>query len=959
MTGENNQARRTNFWFIISVIAGTLGAVSDGIQLGISSVICEMCSNQVINKNSSLFNNSDDQNGVPYLEEESDRMLFKTFYMLGALAGFLLSSPFSKVGPKLFSAAASVLSLFSWIILAATINIPAIFVARILAGISITLTLSVSPNYISEISGRDFTKSSRGLVYYALIAGIFLIYVIGPLVSVKLVATICAVIMLVQMLCTFIMVESPYHLMTRNKILEAKASLMKIYEFKMVESERRLIQGQVTANNRDRSNQGLFKTDENQTASIKIIVTSFAQQFTGITVIIMSLHEILIEAHTANVHALITAVAFVLVIGIIALLHELIAINVNAMISAILSTLSLLSLAIYFSVNSDAPHVHWISIVAIIIYGAVIRFDKGYFPNAIAEKFHPNALKSPALRLSTFTHILAAWISIELYQRMKYSGRIDIPFYVFSVFNLANTIILKRWFNQEKHDVTRRGPLNDGIETEDTELIEEPETTAVPENSKEHSNSSMTVSSRNIFQGTFPQLIAVLSGTLTAISDGMQYGWTAPVIPILRGPNSPVEVTKQQAEWLEHLLMIGSFSGLSLTMYLVDKIGRKKSILLASFVTVCIWILTAVAPRVEYIYVARLFAGAAGNMAFVATPMYIAEIAEQKIRGFLSSLIYLMMLVGIFLIYAVAPYIPFYAHCVIGALLAFIQLCIFPLMPESPYYLLYRDQPDEAKRSLRRLRCRKTNIDKELEDIKAAVNRQKEERGKLQDLFLVPSNRRAIIIMAILNGAQHFSSISVLLMNTHVILNNAGSVYVPPNITAILFALLMVIAASVASFTIDKFGRRTLLISSSLATGLCLMVLAIYFNLKNAGYNTVPVSWIPVACILTYAVVFKLGLGMVPIVLTAELFPAKVKAYGMTLADGTYVIACLLSLQVYQRLYAFGLQYPFYVFSVSCYIAAIFTYLFIPETKGKTLEQIQMILKGRSIEDAGKNMVDA
>lgn len=459
---------------------------------------------------------------------------------------------------------------------------------------------------------------------------------------------------------------------------------------------------------------------------------------------------------------------------------------------------------------------------------------------------------------------------------------------------------------------------------------------------------AMTVTPKeNIFKGTFPQLVAVLAGTLTAISDGMQYGWTAPVLPILQGPDSPVKITNSQAEWLENLLMLGSFSGLWITIYLVDRIGRKKSILLASFVTIIIWIVTAVAPRVEYIFVARAFAGSAGNMAFVATPMYIAEIAEQKIRGFLSSLIYLMMLVGILIIYSVAPFVPFYAHCILGGSLALIELIIFPFMPESPYYLLYKDKPDEALKSLKRLRKEGHDIEKELESIKVAVDRQKSERGRIFDLFIVPSNRRAIFIMGLLNAAQHFSSISVLLMNIHVILDAAGSIYIQPRMAAILFSAVMVLAASVACLTIDKYGRKTLLITSSCLTGLCLLVLAIFFSLKNGGSDTSSYSWIPIVCVMLYALTFKLGLGMVPIVLTAELFPAKMKAFGMTIADGFYVIASLLSLQVYQRLTQyFGLQYPFYVFSCSCFIAAGFTYIFIPETKGKTLEEIQMILKG-------------
>ncbi|XP_018579936.1 facilitated trehalose transporter Tret1 [Anoplophora glabripennis] len=458
----------------------------------------------------------------------------------------------------------------------------------------------------------------------------------------------------------------------------------------------------------------------------------------------------------------------------------------------------------------------------------------------------------------------------------------------------------------------------------------------------------MTVESVGaLVKRTLPQIVAVLAGTLAAISDGMQYGWTAPVIPILLGPNSPVEVTPAQTEWLETLLMLGSFSGLSLTIFFVDRIGRKRSLLLSSFVTLLVWLVTALAPRVEYIFAARAFSGAAGNMAFVAAPMYVAEIADQKIRGFLSSIIYLMMLIGVLIIYSVAPFVPFYAHCVIGGALVSIELIVFPFMPESPYYLLYKNKPEEARKSLQWFRPNQ-NVEKELEDIKAAVQRQVTERGKPQDLIMVPSNRRAILIMAILNWAQHFSSISVLFMNMHVILEAAGSIYMANSIAAILFAVIMLVAASIASICIDKFGRRTLLILSSILTGLCLLVIAIYFTLKNMEYNVAAISWIPIVSVMLYACVFKLGLGMVPIVLTAELFPAKMKAMGMTIADGMYVTSSLLSLLIYQKLKdSYGMEYPFYIFSISCFFAALFTALFIPETKGKTLEEIQFILKGQ------------
>lgn len=146
----------------------------------------------------------------------------------------------------------------------------------------------------------------------------------------------------------------------------------------------------------------------------------------------------------------------------------------------------------------------------------------------------------------------------------------------------------------------------------------------------------------------------------------MQYGWTAPVIPKLIADDSPLKLTLEQTEWLETILMLGGCCGIPLNLFLVDKIGRKGTLILSSATTLLAWITIAVAPSVQYVYVARFFAGISGDTGFVAAPMYIAEIADHKIRGFLSSIIYLMMLIGILTVYCVAPFVPIWVPCVIG-----------------------------------------------------------------------------------------------------------------------------------------------------------------------------------------------------------------------------------------------------------------------------------------------------
>ncbi|KAJ8954666.1 hypothetical protein NQ318_011356 [Aromia moschata] len=443
-----------------------------------------------------------------------------------------------------------------------------------------------------------------------------------------------------------------------------------------------------------------------------------------------------------------------------------------------------------------------------------------------------------------------------------------------------------------------------------------------------------------------------LAGTLFAVSNGMTVGWTAPMIPYLISNQSHIETTRHEAEQLESALLIGAFCGLPTTIFFTQKIGRKLSLLLASCVVLVAWTAIAFGDNLIYIYVARFFSGMAGNMAFVAAPMYLAEIADQKIRGFLSSIIYLMMLTGCLIMYCVGPYLPYYSSCLIGICLAVSEISIFSFMPETPYYLMFKNRPEEAKKSLQFFRP-KVNVEKEMQDISAAITRQKTERGRLKDLFVVGSNRKALVIMTALNAGQNFSAINVVMMNLHLILREAGSIYMEDSLAGILFGAILLTAACTASLQLDRHGRKVLLITSSVLTGCCLFVLAVYFNLKNSGYDVLQVSWIPIAAVMTYAASFKLGLGIVPIVVTAEIFPARIKAMGMTIADAVYVTWGIASLYVYQWLgESYGLHVPFYLFSVCAFLLALFTSFYIPETKGKSLEEIQMVLKGGRIAES-------
>ncbi|XP_023017668.2 facilitated trehalose transporter Tret1 [Leptinotarsa decemlineata] len=447
------------------------------------------------------------------------------------------------------------------------------------------------------------------------------------------------------------------------------------------------------------------------------------------------------------------------------------------------------------------------------------------------------------------------------------------------------------------------------------------------------------------WKGTFFQFVAAITANLLAITDGMTIGWTAPMIPYFMSEKTHIKMTRSQADWLENFPLIGSIVGLPFTMHLVDKIGRRKSLMFSAFVMTLCWIVIAVADRVEYLYVARAVKGFGLNIAYVAAPMYVGEISHKKIRGFLSSSIFVLMLVGILIIYSVGPFVAFFVPSVIAGSLLLSELVIFFFLPESPYYLLMRNQTDDARKSLHRFRNNPATVEQELKEMKDSIEKdQKEEKSSLWDIFLVQSYRKPLIIIFVLNSAQLLSGFDVILMNMHEILESAGTNYVDPSFTAIIFSAFMLVASTVASLTIDKFGRKVLLIVSSLLTGVCLLILASYLNMKHSGYNVESVSWIPIVTVMAYAASFKSGVGLVPIVLTAEIFSAKIKAASMCLADAVYVGSSMVALQLYFVLKEYsGMHVPFYVFCCFTFLNSLFVWFFVPETKGKSLDEIQNI----------------
>lgn len=210
----------------------------------------------------------------------------------------------------------------------------------------------------------------------------------------------------------------------------------------------------------------------------------------------------------------------------------------------------------------------------------------------------------------------------------------------------------------------------------------------------------------------------------------MHYGWTAPIIPVLQAPDTPVHITHDDITWMEISTLFGGLCGLPVTIFFVDRIGRRNSILMSACLGSIVWILLAIAKNVELIIAARVLSGIAGDVAFVATPMFIAEIADQKLRGRLAGVTCLMMLGGLWLVYVVVPFVKVWVSSLVGLGILLLQLCTFIFIPQSPYFLLMKGREQDAMKALQWFRSSE-DVQKELAEIAVAVKRQQSERGEL------------------------------------------------------------------------------------------------------------------------------------------------------------------------------------------------------------------------------------
>lgn len=426
----------------------------------------------------------------------------------------------------------------------------------------------------------------------------------------------------------------------------------------------------------------------------------------------------------------------------------------------------------------------------------------------------------------------------------------------------------------------------------------------------------------------------------------MHYSWSSPSFPKLLAEDYPLNITSDEASYVTIIFPIGDIFGAPIGAIFADIIGRKKGILLIAVPAFIAWMFIAFAQNVYMLYIGRFIAGLGDGLIFIVYPMYVGEITEPKIRGMLGCSLSLAMIVGMISINAYAPFLSITNAALVSSIFPVILVFIFIWMPESPYFFLMKNNYEEARNALTTLR--RCDVEEELAQMKKDVDRQMSERGSVKDLIYNKSNRKSLFIMLGIRSVQQFSGISALSLFTQTIFIQAGG-NISPIIATIFYLIAQLIMTFSGSVLLEKYGRKPLLIGSAIGSGIMLFVAGSYFFLKEmTNIDVSYVSWLPLAVMIGYIIVYSIGLGTVPSLLLSEMFSASIKGKALCVMAIYYAAMISITSKLFYFLTeTFGMFSAFYTFGTSCLVSVFFLYFFIPETKGKTLEAIQQDLKNK------------
>ncbi len=446
--------------------------------------------------------------------------------------------------------------------------------------------------------------------------------------------------------------------------------------------------------------------------------------------------------------------------------------------------------------------------------------------------------------------------------------------------------------------------------------------------------------------------IAVI--TAVASLGGFLFGFDMAVVSgILPLVQQQFDLSAVQEGWFVSSALIGCIFGVAVSGELSDRFGRKIPLFLSSVLFLLSALGCAAMPSLFGVILFRIMGGIGIGIASNVVPLYISEIAPPKIRGRLVTYYQFALTFGILVAYITnsllldfaqdnnQPVYPSWLNNLftqevwrgmfgIGVIPALLFFGGLSLIPESPRWLIQKGRIKEGELILTRI----TNVEEARAGAKHISQNLTEQKVSYKELF-APGMRKALLIGVLLPLFSQFSGINAIIYYGPSILNDAGISLSNSLFSQVIFGAANMLFTLIAIWKVDSLGRRPLYLAGTAGAAVSLFLTGLCFYTDAS-------SMLLLICVLLFLACFAFSIGPLKFVIASEIFPNQIRGRAMALSIMVMWIADTIVGQLTPILLReFGTAYTFWFFSLFCLIAFVTVLKLLPETKGKSLEEIE------------------